>query len=105
MVEKTLVCPFLFRMKPSDLKGPLVQFQATEATKEDTLKLVAALNGGLDSKALPESKLQRSYEVWWDEFESELVKIPASVEKKQVKRSSDDMIEEVGETENQNGLI
>jgi hypothetical protein len=56
-VEKEMVCPYLFRLKPFELVGPLVQFQASEAGEEDTLKMVKTLNKAVTSHPLSEAKL------------------------------------------------
>jgi hypothetical protein len=94
-VDTSRVCTYLFRMAPSDLKGPLTQFQATETTEEDTKKLVGTLNKGLGTLALPDSKLKASFDVWWEKLKSQLDQIPADVSPCQPKRSLEDMVEEV----------
>src|SRR4051812_22618501 len=38
------VCTLLFELKPGDIAGPLVQFQATQVNDHDMRKLVHALN-------------------------------------------------------------
>jgi hypothetical protein len=40
-VDKAHVCPYLLGLEPSDVKGPFVNFQAAEANKTGTLKLVS----------------------------------------------------------------
>src|SRR5229473_2295304 len=35
-LENTFVCPYLFDLKPSDVKGPLAQFQAMTADEPGT---------------------------------------------------------------------
>src|SRR5271168_4310742 len=35
-VDRSLVCPYLAGLEPTDLSGPLVDFQATVANEEDT---------------------------------------------------------------------
>ena len=71
-VEKSFVCPYLFRVEQSQIEGPLVQFQAAKADKEDTRKLMRTINGALDERALPESKLDVTFEKWWPELEATL---------------------------------
>src|SRR5580693_1724871 len=39
-LNSTFVCPYLFNVEPSELKGPLVQFQVTKCDKEDTRRLL-----------------------------------------------------------------
>src|SRR6185369_14317031 len=41
-LSRTLVCTYLFQVGPTDIKGPLSQFQASLATREDTKKLLAS---------------------------------------------------------------
>ena len=43
-VDREMVCTYLFRLKPSEVTGPLAQFQHTLANKEDTLRMLATLN-------------------------------------------------------------
>lgn len=71
------VCPYLIRMKPRDLKQPLAQFEAVEANKSGTLKLLRALNRALsDEDAVPDDRLVRGYERWWPDLESVIDGIP-----------------------------
>ena len=39
-LNKSLVCPYLFEIDHSMIEGPLVQFQGTLSTKEDTNRLL-----------------------------------------------------------------
>jgi TIR domain-containing protein len=43
-IGKSFVTPFLFQLKPSDIQGPLAQFQAVNE-KDEMLKLVSSING------------------------------------------------------------
>lgn len=70
-VERSLVCPYLIGLRPNELRGPLVQFQATVAEKKDTLKLLNTLNSAL-GKALPGKQLEKAFEDCWPKFESTL---------------------------------
>lgn len=94
-VDKEMVCPYLFRMKLSDLTGPLVQFQTTEATKEDTLRLIETLNKGMNPKPLSDSRLADAFGVWWKRLESRLSEIAPSVQAAPSRRPSQDMLEEL----------
>jgi hypothetical protein len=42
-LDKARVCPYLFDISPADLAGPLIQFNAAKADKDDTRKLINAL--------------------------------------------------------------
>src|SRR5580693_5399098 len=52
-LENTFVCPLLVDLQPREVTGPLAQFQATRATRDEMLRLLKTLNGGLGEAALP----------------------------------------------------
>ncbi|MNF97224.1 hypothetical protein D3C84_800440 [compost metagenome] len=62
----------LFRLKKSELKGPLVQFQATVFEKDDVLKLMQSINGALLEHALDPARLEKAFATWWPELENQL---------------------------------
>lgn len=67
-----MVCPFLVGLKPTDLRGPLVQFQATQAIESDSRKLVASLNRALEKESLLPATVDRAFDKWWPELEKGL---------------------------------
>lgn len=71
-LRHTLVCTYLFQVRPADIKGPLAQFQATQAEKNDTYKLVASLNAAMETDLLPDERLNKMFEVWWPDLERKL---------------------------------
>lgn len=80
-LEKTFVCPYLVGLGPTDLKGPLAQFQATEASSEDdSRRLIGTLNKALGDSALPGPQLDKAFGMWWPELESSLKEIQKSAE-------------------------
>lgn len=95
IVESSLVCTFLFRMSPSELKGPLTQFQATETNKEDVLKLLQTLNKALGSHMLPEDRLLSSFDNWWEKLQVKFHQIPMNTSAGPPKRTVEDMVEEI----------
>lgn len=66
------VCPILFGLRPTDLTGPLQQFQATVFSEEDMLKLMKAINARLGDQALPEARLERQFLHWWPELDKQI---------------------------------
>lgn len=67
------VSPFLFGLKPSDLKkSPLLQFQSTLYDKKDLLKLVLSINNALGKEKLDEHKLKTTFDVWFENLKSKL---------------------------------
>lgn len=75
-VEKSRVCPFLFRLKRSEVSGPILQFQSTVMEKDDVYKLLKAINEACDDEKIDEARLEKYFEVWWPSLESDLNAIP-----------------------------
>ena len=74
-MDKTLVCPFLFDIKRSEVDGPILQFQSTIFEKEDLKKLVRALNKACEKSGLSADRLEKAFEVWYPTLETELNKL------------------------------
>ena len=75
-IESTFVCPYLINLDFTNLKGPLVQFQAARARRDDTYALVRAINQCLGEEALSEERLRKSFERWWPDLEATLENLP-----------------------------
>lgn len=93
-IDKTYVCPYLFQVEPTDLTGPLVQFQTTKANKEDTLKLMHTINKALGERTLSETQLKKAFDIWWHAFDENLKKIRDTSTKSKPHRSERDVLEE-----------
>jgi len=89
------VCTYLYELEPTDVAGPLVQFQQTKADKEDTMKLIQTLNARLGEAALESNQLNETFNKWWGDFESGLAKAKDLHVQKPVKREIDDMLIEI----------
>jgi hypothetical protein len=77
-LDDSRVRPLLLGVQPSDVTGPLAQFQATVANdRDDMLKFVTSLNEACASPLNP-VRLQRAFERNWDEFEPKLSVISAT---------------------------
>jgi hypothetical protein len=70
--DKSRVSPFLFGVKRSEVKGPLLQFQSTVSEKEDVRKLLQSLNKACTPPLLDERRLQQIFDVWWPTLETQL---------------------------------
>lgn len=81
-VDKSKVSPFLFRVKPSELKGPVLQFQATIHEKNDVFKLLKSINDACGEAGIEEKRLVKSFEVWWPKLDEALEAIKAPATKK-----------------------
>ena len=77
------VCPLLLGMSPSELTGPLTQFQATIFNKRDFYKLINALNTECNDLKLEEKILKDAFDKNWSELEDKIneitkIEIPGS---------------------------
>ena len=66
---KSQVCPILFGVDPTDIKGPLVQFQAAKFEKDDILSVVRMINKELPDSGLADDVLDDVFEMWWPKLE------------------------------------
>ncbi|WP_315536945.1 TIR domain-containing protein [Prevotella koreensis] len=101
-MDKAFVSPFLFDIKRSEVNGPILQFQSTIFQKEDLKKLVSTLNKACGENCIPESRLEKAFEVWFPTLEMELNKIrdviddPDEIKKKEEFNShSSEILEEI----------
>lgn len=91
------VCPLLFGIAPSNIKGPLVQFQAAPFDKGEMKKAVCMMNEELTSAALTSDVLNDVFEMWWPKLEDSVKKVLLSIRPgvKQHARSERDILEEI----------
>lgn len=95
------ICCFLLDVSPSEILGPLEQFQHTKNNKEDIFKLLQTINSGLakaDGKPLDEKILNEVFESWYPRLETELKNIidtNTDETKANNQRDERDMLEEV----------
>lgn len=74
-MDKSLVCPFLFDIKRSEVDGPILQFQSTILQKDDINKLLKTINKACGKEQLKEDRLDKAFEVWYPKLEEGLNKI------------------------------
>jgi len=73
------VTPLLFEgLKPTDIAGPLAQFQAAVFSKSEIIKLVESLNESLGDKSINSITLLKTIERWWPDLESRISEKVAS---------------------------
>ncbi|MDQ7961056.1 MULTISPECIES: toll/interleukin-1 receptor domain-containing protein [Flavobacterium] len=99
-LEKSRVCPILFGLTNSDLKGPLATFQTTEFKKEDFKKLMKTINLLLEDNKISDVIFDEVFEAFFPKLENTIVEILKSKnndEKIQSipKRSDRDILEEI----------
>lgn len=94
-LTETFVCPYLYDLSPSQLSGPISQFQATLATKEGTLKIIQTLNKALGESQINNAELDEIFDVWWPKLEEKFSSISSIGTDSVVKRTKDDILEEI----------
>jgi hypothetical protein len=70
------VWTYLTGLKYADVKDPLSEFQHTAANREDTEKLIKALNRHLNEGALTQERLKKAFDRWWPDMEKKLKAVP-----------------------------
>lgn len=90
------VAPFLVDLKPTDVSGPLAQFQATQPTHDDCFRLVKSLNESLGERGLDSVILGGVFDHWWPDLTSKLQAAMQAepVQAGAVQRSPRDLAEE-----------
>jgi hypothetical protein len=94
-LQNTYVCPLLFGLHPADVKGPLAQFQATRATKEEVRKLLQTINAALGDQSLTEIHLNEAFDVWWPKLEEQFQDLPVDEEQETPARPEREILEEI----------
>ena len=74
-IERKHVCPFLYRVRKTQLTGPLLLFQATTYDKADIRRLVGTLNTAPAGARFEEKRLDNIFEVWWPRLKEKLDQI------------------------------
>lgn len=96
-LSQSRVTPLLIDLSPADLKGPLVQFQATTTARMDIYKLVKTVNSICESP-IAEPQLEKSFNKWWPDLEvffNEEIKETQGEIMKEVKRDPQELLEEI----------
>ncbi|MBM3332428.1 TIR domain-containing protein [candidate division WOR-3 bacterium] len=77
-VEVAHVCPILFDVERTKIKGPLEQFQFTVFDQQDMRRLLLSVNEALGDDALEDDVLNRVFEQWWPVLEQSVSSILSS---------------------------
>jgi hypothetical protein len=94
--DKTRLCTYLFGgLNFQDVKPPLSMFQATRADKEDTRKLIHAINRAVQDAPISEPDLDELFDAMWPNLEKSLSAIPEPEQRVEVKRSMEEMVTEI----------
>lgn len=98
-LDRAKVCPLLFaEMEPTDVKGPLVQFQAAQFSKDEMKRVIKMMNAELAEAALTADVLDNVFEMWWPRLEAQIVDVLKDHDEKpegEARRSDRELLEEV----------
>jgi hypothetical protein len=94
-IAQTFVCPLLFEMNPSEIVGPLSQFQANQFNKDGLFRIINSINDALGPQSLKKEKLDETYSVWWPKLEEKMKGCPPYDGKKVPKRTQEDLLTEI----------
>lgn len=95
-LDKSKVCPLLFGLEPTDIKGPLVQFQAARFGADEMKRVIKMINSELGDASLAPDVLESVFAMWWPQLSAEVEQLlEADDEAAEGARSERDMIEEV----------
>jgi hypothetical protein len=93
--DKASVCPYLLSFEPTEVVGPLAQFQAVKADRDGTKRLLQTINRAQEHP-LPEDRLNNILDVFWPSLEKLLLDITnRSQGTQEPKRSLENMVEEI----------
>ena len=96
-VGQSRVCPFLVDLLPSDLKGPLANFNAAMISKNDVLKLFRSVNSACSAGPVLEKTLEKRFALAWDQmnrdFTDAISSCPAPSSGEDRHRSPEDILE------------
>lgn len=104
-LKDSSVIPLLFNLELSDLSGPLSLFQASKFDKVEFYKVLQSINRLLGEKSLSEKILEPSFEKWWPELESSVVKLLENEDELHPLRTDRDLLEEILTTGRRNFLL
>lgn len=74
-MDKSRVVPMLFGLDPSDIVGPLLQFQAATFKEGEVRKLIKTINSSLGEEALESKVIDSVFEKWWPELEAKISEV------------------------------
>jgi hypothetical protein len=96
-IDKSKVVPILFGVEPTDLEGPLVQFQAVRFEKMEIKKLVKMINTELGDMGLTSDVLDSVFEMWWPKLDERIKTIMEKLINPDArsKRSERELLEEI----------
>jgi sulfur relay (sulfurtransferase) DsrC/TusE family protein len=96
-LDKAKVCPLLFGLEPTDIQGPLVQFQSAKFSKKEMKRVVKMINSELGENALNNEVLDNVFDKWYPELDKKIqdeLSNDSQKDKSEI-RSDRDILEEI----------
>lgn len=96
-IDQAKVVPILFGLEPSDIVGPLTQFQSATFNKIEVKRVVKILNSELEESKLQADVFDNVFDMWWDKLEADVKNELAKTSKKSKPniRNDRDILEEL----------
>ncbi len=94
-LAQTHVCPLLLGLAPSQLAGPLSQFQSSEANRDGIGRIVSSLNKALGDYGLSAGDVDEVVSVWWPRLEQQIADALAIKHDQGKTRTLEEILEEV----------
>lgn len=99
-LSKSKVMPVLYGIEPTDVSGPLAQFQMTRFEKGEIHQLIKNLNDASEEGGLEAEVLASVFRKWWPDLENEAMEIAnktleSGSNKRNEIRSEKDILEEI----------
>lgn len=96
-LDQSRVIPLLVGVEPTDLSGPLAQFQAARFEHSEVRQIVSVINNQLGASALDDGVLNTVFEKWWPDLQARIGSTPLtqSSPPNEAVRSDRDLLEEM----------
>lgn len=92
---RNAVIPYLYQLSPSDLAGPLSQFQGIRCDRDGTRDLFRAVNAAAGDARRPDSTIDELLDIYWPRMSERIDAIPPAATPPPPQRSERAILEEI----------
>jgi hypothetical protein len=75
IVDRSKVVPILFNLEPSNVQGPLTQFQMANFNKDEMRRLLKSINNSGGDSKIADIRLGKAFEAFWPQLNDENQKV------------------------------
>jgi hypothetical protein len=75
LIDRSRLVPILFKLEPSDVQGPLTQFQMVNFGQDEIYRLLQSINNVGEERKLEEGRLEKAFKAFWPELEKSVSRI------------------------------